>query len=1140
MSQLGDNHSHQLADDKPRQLAINPHGSYAVSAPAGSGKTELLIQRTLSLLSKVEQPEAILGITFTRKAANEMRERVSKALSMAHNDVAIASEHEQLTRNLALAVLERDRELNWGLLTNPNRLRFQTIDGLCRQLANQLCLETGIVIPPDMTEDPKALCLSAAERLIDYLEDPGSVGEQLRILVTHLDGNLGKLVELIRDLLSSRDSWLPIIVPGHIDEYYLQDRVDALVEEALMQAAESLMPYFGELEELLDFACQYREGANWLSPDLGNQVPEAQASHLRSWKALCSFLMTGGGEFRGSVDKRLGFPTEAENLSKANAKARKEQMKTLLADLAEDSELKARLQRISILPEMDRDKSGPINQALFRILPVAAAEFDLLCQERGETDYTAVAMAALDALGTPDQPTPLALRLDYRIEHILVDEFQDTSSMQVELLRRLTAGWQDGDGRSLFIVGDGMQSIYGFRKANVSLFIRARREGIDHVQLQPIDLTSNFRSDQQIVDWVNTSFSRIFPEQDNLVQGQVAFREAQATRKPSDWGVQLNGYASELQEAEHLAVDILEKLKSGETSLAILVRGRTHLREILPALRAHGIQWQAQNIDRLSGRMAVTDIHCLTRALCCPADRIAWLSILRAPWAGFSLADLLALIQWPQSQADELSKYCPSIWSNLKNHESNPGLSAEAQLSCRRLVGTFESAFENLGVLDLRSVVEKLWFDLGGDQGLLESRDKEDVSDYLDLLEYMESGGVIVDWMSFEHKLGELYSQPDGADGADGTDATDSAVQIMTIHSAKGLEFDHVYLPGLHRQPGGSNEAPLLLWWQREFENGEEAYLLSAKPAVSSERVPDLYSYLKAEENQRQRQETARLLYVATTRARKSLFVSGKLNWDEEKEKVREPDSRTMLSILWGLYENEFMQSFTPDPAPARADEEENSILAGIRRLPPARPLPQLAEPLETINRNTLTESDGVSPQSYLDNYQARLCGDLIHHSLMRIVREQIEQPSAEMFRNDWNKKLENQGLTADQKRTIHKRLETMLNAVLEDPKGQWLLDWKHEQSAAELEMDYLNSFGGLQRAVIDRTFICDGTRWIVDYKSSAPATNEQMENFLRDQVVAYRPQLTRYASLFDEPVKAMLYFPAIPIAVDVNLVSDL
>jgi len=855
-----------------------------------------------------------------------------------------------------------------------------------------------------------------------------------------------------------------------------------------------------------------------------NEVPEVQPEKLSHWKALRGFLMSGSGEFRTSVDKRLGFPTEAENLSKTDAKNRKEQMRALLVDMAGDPELKTRLQRIAILPEMDKDQSGPVNQALFRILPVAAAEFDLLCQERGETDYTAVAMAALDALGTPEQPTPLALRLDYRIEHILVDEFQDTSSMQVELLRRLTAGWQDGDGRSLFIVGDGMQSIYGFRKANVSLFIRTRRDGIDQIKMQPIDLTANFRSDQQIVDWVNSSFSQIFPEQDNLVQGQVAFKEAQATRDPSHWHIQLNTYASELQEAESIARDILDKLQLGETSLAILVRGRSHLREILPALRAHNIQWQAQNIDHLGGRMPVMDIHSLTRALCCPADRIAWLSILRAPWAGLSMADLLAVTQW---QDDEPGVDPPTVWTNLGTCQSNPALSAEAQFTCQRLKAAFDMAFDKLatGTQNLRSIVKQLWVDLNADQCLLEARDPEDVNDYLDLLERMESGGTITDWNRFEQKLGELYARPA---------LTDGAVQIMTIHSAKGLEFDHVYLPGLHRQPGGSNDAPLLLWWQREFENGEEAYLLSAKPAASNYKAQDLYAYLKAEENERQRQETARLLYVATTRARKSLFISGKLNWDEEKEKIRDPDSRTMLSILWCLYKEEFTQTFDPSLAgKTTTDTEKISILTGIRRLPPERPLPVLLE------KEELSEQPRFAAQTYRTNYLARLCGDLIHHSLMRIVREQIAQPSPKLFVSDWRNGLQGRGLADQQQQSAIDNLGTMLEAVIIDDRGKWLLDWNHTQSAAELEMDYLNNFEGIQRAIVDRTFVENGTRWIIDYKSSSPSENQKLEDFLHHEAETYSPQLKRYAALFDEPVKAMLYFPAIPVSVEINLASE-
>ena len=113
---------------------------------------------------------------------------------------------------------------------------------------------------------------------------------------------------------------------------------------------------------------------------------------------------------------------------------------------------------------------------------------------------------ALRALGTPDEPTDLLLSLDVRVHHLLVDEFQDTSNSQWELLERLTAGWEAGDGRTVFVVGDPMQSIYRFRDAQVGLFLHARRAGLPGVKLEPLTLSTNFRSQAKIVEWVNQVF----------------------------------------------------------------------------------------------------------------------------------------------------------------------------------------------------------------------------------------------------------------------------------------------------------------------------------------------------------------------------------------------------------------------------------------------------------------------------------------------------------------------------------------------------------------------------------------------------------------------------------------------------------
>ena len=124
----------------------------------------------------------------------------------------------------------------------------------------------------------------------------------------------------------------------------------------------------------------------------------------------------------------------------------------------------------------------------------------------------------------------LALRLDYQLHHILVDEFQDTSWTQFNLLEKLTAGWQAGDGRTLFIVGDGMQSCYGFRNADVSLFLRARDSGIGPVTLQPLQMSVNFRSDAAVVGWVNEVFAEAFPLHDDVLRGGVCYSASEASK----------------------------------------------------------------------------------------------------------------------------------------------------------------------------------------------------------------------------------------------------------------------------------------------------------------------------------------------------------------------------------------------------------------------------------------------------------------------------------------------------------------------------------------------------------------------------------------------------------------------------------
>ena len=179
-----------VADSAQRQLALDPGRSFIVSAPAGSGKTGLITQRVLRLLCTVENPEEILCITFTRKAAGEMGSRIHSALQAAAYQPRPEDDYQAQTWDLAAAAVERNRQLGWNLLEMPGRLRIQTIDGFCRYIASQFALETKLGALPEPSEQPQIFYQQAARNLLQKIEEETELGEQLAVLLAHTGNNL--------------------------------------------------------------------------------------------------------------------------------------------------------------------------------------------------------------------------------------------------------------------------------------------------------------------------------------------------------------------------------------------------------------------------------------------------------------------------------------------------------------------------------------------------------------------------------------------------------------------------------------------------------------------------------------------------------------------------------------------------------------------------------------------------------------------------------------------------------------------------------------------------------------------------------------------------------------------------------------
>ncbi|MCH2357341.1 MAG: UvrD-helicase domain-containing protein, partial [Pseudomonadales bacterium] len=681
-----------LSDQADRDAALDVTASYIVQAPAGSGKTELLTLRYLKLLAICEQPEEVLAITFTKKAAGEMRQRILGMLkwTLSAGEIGDSSSLHRLRYEICRPVIERDREKDWHILDNPSRLRVQTIDSFCFYLASQLPVLSRLGGNPTIAEDISPCFAAAVTNTVALLEQDSPLAEDMALLLRYLDNDVARVQTLLAGLLHNREQWLPHVlgIKSSFEDarMYLQESLEELIRESTSEVHEALIGRQMELLELINFmaenlAAESKLAVEDFAPLL--TLPGSSHSALPYWRLLVEMLLTQSDGWRLRVDKRNGFPSgESQDKEfKALCKRRKAQFNDLAASLQGNDDLLEALAYLRKLPDPAYEsRHWDFLSALTRLLEYLGAQLLVSFRSLGVIDYSQTSAAARSALGSPDDPTDLALALDHKIQHILVDEFQDTSQLQLDILQQLTSGWQVDDGRTLFLVGDAMQSCYGFRNANVGIYLNVRENGLASVKLHALTLQANFRSQEKLVSWVNRIFSTAFPARANSSRGAVPYSASTSVHAGLD-GVGITtelichqrdqAMAGRELEAQRVVARILQlKADHGDASVAILVRYRSHLRQLIPKLRAANIQWQSTDIDRLTTLPIIGDLLNLTAAVVNRGDRIAWLAILRAPWCGLTTADLHAI----HSHAGE-----KSIWYALQQHSDIAALSAVAQ-----------------------------------------------------------------------------------------------------------------------------------------------------------------------------------------------------------------------------------------------------------------------------------------------------------------------------------------------------------------------------------------------------------------------------------------------------------------------------
>ena len=1168
------------ADAEARAAALDIRESVIVQAPAGSGKTDLLTRRFLSLLAAVDEPEDILAITFTRAATAEMRARILSDLEAADGRRGFSP--DELPRiNLAREAFAHADRRGWRILEHSQRLSIETIDSLCLRIAHNRPLLAGLGGRLQPTEHADPLYALAARRTLAHLGGPDAVLDSaLAHFLDLRDNRLPDCESLLAEMLSVRDQWQHAFpLSGEMSEEdweIARTRLQAPFREEtnrvigetwrLIEAAPLVL---GQLLDLAHYACSQGNDKVALLAGVQALSPNMPAEH---WRCLCDLLLTGENGWRKTVTAREGFPNDR---NRPETKQRKDDMLFVLGHLRQMPRLLDALRGVRGLPPAAYSQAQWTALRHFLVvLRRAIAELRIVFAEQNAVDFTEISLVALDLLRKDPERV---LDLAGGVRHLLIDEFQDTSRRQHELVTALLAAWETGEHRTVFLVGDPMQSIYMFRQAEVELFTHAWKQGIgpegNRIACRPLQLSVNFRSHAGLTDPLNEFFSAIGNQPPLHGSAAVSFSPATASSPaPTDKSLHLypqivgspdrRPAPSEIREArlqearqvlailnQHLPALSIARSDGSQYRVAVLVSARPHLAELIPLLRAGRIPFRAVEIDPLSERQEILDLLSLTRALLHPMDRIAWLSVLRAPWCGLTLADLHRLTGSDDADCRRLS--VPEL---IERHA--PRLSPDGRRRLARTADILRRA------LDLRwrlsespsfsSWIERTWRTLGG-PACVDSSGYENAQVFFSLIDAVTPDGLAPQTSQFDAELQRLFAQPDP------TVSERCGIQLMTIHKAKGLGFDVVIVPGLDRKPAGDPKQLVCSLERVNPWNPAASEFLVAPIGLQGEKTDPLYKWVRGQRQIRIDEERKRLFYVACTRARRELHLLGTAV--ASAGGVKPAHTASLLAAAWPALQEEFEAALHkpaaeqvsrsrvlrfPEPAVVRelaaVGEPGEGEAFGPRRLP-AGYEPLLSADIFAAGPVASARSASLEFRRPHGSRQARAIGSVVHELLQRLG-PRLARLNMPQLRRSTASLLRAFALDGEALKSATAAATNLLLACVADPICRWILaPHPNEQAEASWTGSAGSSGGRLRTLRADRVFqagpqpLAEGSGywWVIDYKTG-PAPSGDRDAFLRAERSLYAPQLMAYAQALRAlhgavvPLRLGLYYPAIAV----------
>ncbi len=1124
------NKQSQPPDQDARDQALSSRGSFHLEAPAGSGKTSVLLARFLTLLSRVEAPEELLALTFTRKAAGELRTRVMELLWPKEEP---PREHpwEARLADLAQEVLQHFSRQAGNLqeLLAAERLPVMTFHSFCAQLLRLAPQEAGVPLDFRLLEEDESRRLKeeALEELRrDLAARPGQdpVRAALVRRLVRLNNDWGRLSGELRALLARRDSlgdFLDLARHSREPEAY-----HGLIEErfrlVLTPVLQTLVDGFGAGELGREWPRLWEElGGTFLDEPLPPGIPGTAPRDVPAWQAVSQVLLTKNGERRKQLTAKYGFPAEFN----------KNHWARLIQELP-DPLVRLLKQCRQLQPFGAHPEEAQALQDLVILLGEALAAYEKLCAQRQALDFIALEQATLRLLEAED-PGEILLRLDLRLQHLLVDEFQDTSSNQMNLLCRIMAGWQAGEGRTLMVVGDPKQSIYGWRQAKPRLFAESARglpcPGV-RFPLESLLLTTNFRATRTLIDWANAVFADVLAG----VPALSFYAAAPRPEAPEGPALRLALFAGSEPlparevEARWLARQVAEALADlqEKETIGILLFTRRHLPVYLQALAEAGLAIRVREGLKLADSRVVQHLHNLARALTRPQDELAWAALLRGPWAPQPLGVMARVSEAPGE-----------LWPEKLRHFAETG---ECPGDLASLIEKLLPALEQVGRRPLAEIIGQWLVEAEAWPGAAAWEGPLGVAcarAYLELLAAAESGLPEATFSQADFNLPEAFQPPDPR-------AQGSPVELLTVHGAKGLEFTRVFLPFLDWQPlqGEDKIPPFLL---EEIPGSPAQGLALARPYVQ-EKQSSLYLLLKHLKDRRILEEARRVFYVAVTRARQRLTLSAAVSqnsrgdWNFPKE--------SPLAWLWEHYGAEVppagMAVTWPEPELRVELVVELPPPTPWERITPDLPAPlpftpeaagyQITFPSQLAEAQILAEAEAAAAAQ--DGDIPRLKGEIIHRGLETLAQGG-ELPGAAGLAAA----LRQEGLDPATAAVLAPEFLAELEACHRDPWLMRLLDANLPEAVSEWLLEDLAAPDTLRRGKIDRLAFDGESWWILDYKTSRPEKPGDWEEFINRETEKYRPQLLAYREmaarakgLRPEEIRLALYFTACRRAVPV------